>query len=1189
MKSVYKNIFVFFLGLIALYSCMEKVEVNLTSSEFITFEATMGGEESAGTRSISSHFTIEEEVWMVDMDQLEGETKATLWNKFSDYDSVGVLGYTYSGTVSPIIWNDLNNKKYVFDGDQLVSDSSPRWSTLPTDKGDKFRIYAYAPRIKNLNTNIIEVDNISSFQEIDYIAAVSPEISVNMESSLRERVPLAFEHIFTALQLKADFACTITSISIKGINIAGSYTIGSGWTSSNSQNYTMTLPSEGIQVVKGAVIGGSPVLMIPQKLGTGASLEIKVKDGGEEKTYSVSLSGREWLPGRCITYTLKAPSAGESDYIYFDLAAGSVFITATEDSTRYTGWVFKNQEPVKITGTHEDGNKYYVYQSCTYNSESKNYKIGYTGQDGPVTESDTHTLPSYKPVTYNNVLWSEYITNNPSVENVIEAWDDKAGAKPGDTQNQTGYIKGVRSVGREATEHRIHIVGSVEDMELLLDNVYSTYQENGVAGRSTGSIAFVPWENSTLHIVSVGDNRLGCIHYNNTYNTNKDNANKNYLVFEGAGSLTVADADYYLASESGVDKNYKGVEEDDPSYNKNAYFSNYWCSAIGNNDGADRTYGIIIKSGVIFAGTTAAENCTAIGGGGNGFGEVTIEGGVVTAVATTTGTAIGGGIGYNSAGGQGKVTIKGGNVYAYNHANRWIIPSSAIGGAGSRYAKGSKGTVIIEKGNVYAESALGTAIGGGSSWSTTGGEAKVNISGGNIIALSKSDKSAGIGGGTTCSRTDNNGVNSVPADHDPNGGNATINITGDPIIRTGSIGGGGTNAQGGNIGNAIITVAGGDIQAQFVMAASPDNSFTMSGGKIRNSNTTDKSDKYHCIHTNGGAVYMQKGTFTMEGGEIVDCSAEKGGAIYIEGDSETTFTMTGGTISRCNSLYDGGGVYLQGGKVTLKGGEISENIAQNGTGGGVSVIGGDFYMKKHDTEDKGCVIKLNGAFSRGKSRGDGAKTGYGGGVYIAPEQNTSAIKVELLYGNILQNSSDKYGGGICVDMSKNTTIDLDVKVGEETLTPTNKTPLIQSNNTLLEGGGIYVYGAKARVSINDGKVSDNTTSGYQKNMNISVQGDGLVVLNAQNVTDQETVTFSNNGAYYAVEFNGLPAEEKNYTQEIVRSNRNILIKNEHTRSAYEFVEWNTRRDGTGKSYTDGDVINVDESLTLYAQWKVISN
>lgn len=1187
MKSVYKNIFVFFLGLIALYSCMERVEVNLTSSEFITFEATMGGEESAGTRSISSHFTIEEEVWMVDMDQLEGETKATLWNKFSDYDSVGVLGYTYSGTVSPIIWNDLNNKKYVFDGDQLVSDSSPRWSTLPTDKGDKFRIYAYAPRIKNLNTNIIEVDNISSFQEIDYIAAVSPEISVNMESSLRERVPLAFEHIFTAVQFKADFACTITSISLKGINKTGSYTIGSGWTSSNSQNYTMNLPPGGIQVVKGAVIGGIPVLMIPQKLGTGASLEIKVNDGGAEKTYSVSLSGREWLPGRCITYTLKAPSAGESDYIYFDLAAGNITI----DGSSYSGKIFKTTttqndagESVtttveEVTGKHTAGNKYYVYQSTEANR-------AFTG-----SVNGTLNLPTYDPVTYKNQPWADYISNNPVVEDVIHAWDyykvndgdTPKGEENGialDKLNQTKYDDGVRGVGRSATEYNISVTGA-GTFELTIDNIYSIYQENGNASRTTGTIGYVPTapdptKPSTLTINIVGDNRLGCIHYNNT----SDNGNK--LIFKGTGTLTVADADYnnYLNGTHGI-PNGKSTD--------NAYFSNYWCAAIGNNDGADKVYGIVIESGVIYAGTTKAENCTAIGGGGNGYGQVTINGGTVTAVATTTGTAIGGGIGFNSAGGQGYVTINGGNVYAYNHANKWNIPSSAIGGAGSSASSGSLGTVVITGGNVYAESSLGTAIGGGSSRNKQGGNGDVTISGGHVIAKTLARNSAGIGGGTTCSRSENDASSTING----NGGSATIKISGNPIIRTGSIGGGypGTKENGdpgtGKIGSAKITISGGDIQAQFVMADSPDNSFNMSGGLIRNSDTSD--DEYTCIQKNGGAVYMQKGTFTMEGGEIVDCSAEKGGAIYIEGDSETTFTMTGGTISRCHSLYDGGGVYLQGGKVTLQGGEIFENIAQNGTGGGVSVIGGDFYMKKHDTEDKGCVIKLNGAFSRGESRGDGVKTGYGGGVYIAPEQNTSAINVELLYGDILQNSSDKYGGGICVDMSKNTTIDLDVKVGEETQTPTNTTPLIQSNNTLLEGGGIYVYGAKARVSINDGKVSDNTTSGYQKNKNISVQGDGLVVLNAQNVTDQETVTFSNNGAYYAVEYDGSPAEELIYTQEIVRSNRNILIKNKHTRSAYEFVEWNTRRDGTGKSYTDGDVINVDESLTLYAQWKVISN
>ena len=79
-------------------------------------------------------------------------------------------------------------------------------------------------------------------------------------------------------------------------------------------------------------------------------------------------------------------------------------------------------------------------------------------------------------------------------------------------------------------------------------------------------------------------------------------------------------------------------------------------------------------------GTTKAENATAIGAGGNGYGQVTISGGRVTAVSTTAGTAIGGGMGHNANGGPGNVTITGGNIYAYNFANRWGIASAAIGG-----------------------------------------------------------------------------------------------------------------------------------------------------------------------------------------------------------------------------------------------------------------------------------------------------------------------------------------------------------------------------------------------------------------------------------------------------------------------------------------------------------------------------
>ena len=97
---------------------------------------------------------------------------------------------------------------------------------------------------------------------------------------------------------------------------------------------------------------------------------------------------------------------------------------------------------------------------------------------------------------------------------------------------------------------------------------------------------------------------------------------------------------------------------------------NYWNSALGASDStAEDARGIVINGGTIFAGTTYQDNCTAIGAGGNAYGEVTINGGTVTAVASTTGTAIGGGIGYTSQGGNAIVKITGGTVYAYNYEN----------------------------------------------------------------------------------------------------------------------------------------------------------------------------------------------------------------------------------------------------------------------------------------------------------------------------------------------------------------------------------------------------------------------------------------------------------------------------------------------------------------------------------------
>ena len=212
----------------------------------------------------------------------------------------------------------------------------------------------------------------------------------------------------------------------------------------------------------------------------------------------------------------------------------------------------------------------------------------------------------------------------------------------------------------EATDYRIRVKGISGECRLTIDNIYTKYGQGRTQGRTQSGITY--WvtgsmTNSSLIINIVGDNRVGGIHYNNRW---QDSNNK--LIFKGNGALTVAS---YGADD------------------------NWWNAAIGNSDNYSSCYGIQIDGGIIFAGTKKSENCTAIGGGGNGVGKVTINGGVVTAVAATTGTAIGGGIGFNSTGGIGLVTITGGTVYAYNLDNGHYIPSSAIGSAGSRDGYGS--------------------------------------------------------------------------------------------------------------------------------------------------------------------------------------------------------------------------------------------------------------------------------------------------------------------------------------------------------------------------------------------------------------------------------------------------------------------------------------------------------------------
>jgi len=897
------------------------------------------------------------------------------------------------------------------------------------------------------------------------------------------------------------------------------------------QAYTLTLKA----TTGGTVSGGGPYALNAEFTATATPNANYAFTGwtvgsATGALVSTSPTYKYQMPGQ--NYTLWAhfePYANAQTvdgYYYFDLAAGNVIITETSFvGYRYDGTTTRKT----IAGAHNANNQYYVYQSQKQDATNTASYYSNTG----LIDGAMH-LPQYSEVTYNGMAWSDYITDAPSrdvtVENIIENWPIAATAAG---RTYTRYGDGLTGDDRFNMEYRVKVFGDVGTCNVTIDNIYTRYHCYNISSNGDelhglylrrdddGGVFFEPTnDGNVMNLTLVGDSRVGTLWYSNIHS----NVN-NQLVIGGTGSITIADADetHQRLLEEG--------DHRDPERFLPGYCANNWGAAIGcasSNHGRD-AYGIVINGGIIYAGMTAADNGTAIGAGGNGYGKVTIGGGTVTAVSATTGTAIGGGIGWAGWGGVGEVSITGGTTYAYN-LNPRSIPSAAIGGGSSAGNVGTVGYVDISGGNVYAISMQGTAIGGGSARHRLGGDANVNICGGNIVARSIKNTygapGCGIGGGTGCSSgvlEYSDAEQTVP--HPYYGGTAYIHIYNNtevtpatvPTILTGSVGGGKSGFLGngtfeaGKIGSAQILVEGGDTQAQFVLAAGAEvaPSFTMTGGLVHNSDArqTDPDDTYFHIQPDGygGAVYMEDGTCSIEGGTIENCAGSNGGAIYM---TNGTFTMTGGTIGG-TSIDDGnkangygGALFMGGGSFKMEGGSIQYNTATANDGGGIYIASGG-------------TVEING----GTIEGNQALNGNGGGFFVNPgASKTTVINSDesntLITGNMAKNGGGAFVGsgkldvastnGNTVSICYNTATvngggiyaDHDVEIDGITI----------CNNNAVDGAGLYADNGEIIVK-NGSSITNNTASG---------NGGGIFAnndVNVSNSTINENVAVNGGGLY----------------------------------------------------------------------------
>lgn len=305
---------------------------------------------------------------------------------------------------------------------------------------------------------------------------------------------------------------------------------------------------------------------------------------------------------------------------------------------------------------------------------------------------------------------------------------------------------------------------------------------------------------------------------------------------------------------------------------------------------------------------------------------------------------------------------------------------------------------------------------------------------------------------------------------------------------------------------------------------------------------------------------MANGSFTMTGGSILSSSAQYGGAVYISGNGNPSFSMSGGTISDCISQYHGGAVFLEGGSVTISGGSIERNKSLEANGGGVYLNKGNFTM------------------SAGSISGNYADDN-GGGVYVSSVSTN--VSATISGGSITGNTAEMYGGGLCVLPGGGA-------VANVTLGVLNQgwlNPDISSNRSRIAGGGIYTAGANARIVINSGKILGNNVTAYVANEDVANEG-GMVTLNDGDVTHVD-VTFHANGGFFDDNGNNNQdaGEGDTKVQKIVTStNSKLVTPTAFYRMGYHFVGWNTRADGAGVSYANGDTMNITEDVDLYIIW-----
>ena len=294
--------------------------------------------------------------------------------------------------------------------------------------------------------------------------------------------------------------------------------------------------------------------------------------------------------------------------------------------------------------------------------------------------------------------------------------------------------------------------------------------------------------------------------------------------------------------------------------------------------------------------------------------------------------------------------------------------------------------------------------------------------------------------------------------------------------------------------NSTVTVVGGEISSNEAAGTNRTTSggggiFANKGSTVKLNDTTVSENKVTGDYGSGGGVRVDGGKLTVDNAKILDnATNNNGGGISVK-DSELSVT---------DSQITGNNAWN---KVT-----VGERIFVNGNGGGIEIIGSDSDTKEYTITNTQITQNTTGLRGGGiyaekasltitKSTLDGNKaldtvgpqaSSEGGGLSVRGGTNIT------LDSTTVTNNSAKDGGGIWVRSDVDTSVS--IKNGTT----------INNNQSVYGGGGVMIrqeFGKKIDVTIEDAKIETNAAE----------NGGGIYLLNQVDLK-LKNITVSGNTA-----------------------------------------------------------------------------